>query len=143
MIDQFDDVQWGKVFAEAWINPDFKARLESDPNATLREFARREFGLEVDSFPDSLMIPDAPAGMGGEHLSAAAGAAGTITGSATAAGNAQATICGSASAGGNAQATICGSASAGGNAQATITGSASAGGNAQATITGSASAGGN
>jgi hypothetical protein len=129
MIDQFDDVQWGKVFAEAWINPDFKARLESDPNATLREFARREFGLEVDSFPDSLMIPDAPAGMGGEHLSAAAGAAGTITGSATAAGNAQATICGSASAGGNAQATITGSASAGGNAQATITGSASAGGN--------------
>jgi hypothetical protein len=143
MIDQFDDVQWGKVFAEAWINPDFKARLESDPNATLREFARREFGLEVDSFPDSLTIPDAPAGMGGEHLSAAAGAAGTITGSATAAGNAQATICGSASAGGNAQATITGSASAGGNAQATITGSASAGGNAQATITGSASAGGN
>jgi hypothetical protein len=118
MMDQFDDVQWGKVLAEAWIDPDFKARLESDPNATLREFARREFGLELEVSMDSLTslaIPDAPAGMGGEFLSAAAGAAGTITGSATAAGNAQATITGSASAGGNAQATITGSASAGGN----------------------------
>jgi hypothetical protein len=129
MSDQFDDVQWGKVLAEAWIDPDFKARLESDPNATLREFGLREFGLEIDWQLDSLTIPDAPVGMGGEHLSAAAGAAGTITGSASAGGNAQATITGSASAGGNAQATITGSASAGGNAQGTITGSASAGGN--------------
>jgi hypothetical protein len=143
MMDQFDDVQWGKVLAEAWIDPDFKSRLESDPNAALREFARREFGLELQGSMDAFTIPDAPAGMGGEFLSAGAGAAGTITGSASAGGNAQATICGSASAGGNAQATICGSASAGGNAQATICGSASAGGNARATITGSASAGGN
>ena len=129
MIDQFDDVQWGKVLAEAWIDPDFKARLESDPNATLREYALRHFGVELDCNVDSLTIPDAPAGMGGEHLSAAAGAAGTITGCATAAGNAQATITGCASAGGNAQATITGCASAGGNAQGTITGCASAGGN--------------
>jgi hypothetical protein len=144
----FDDIQWGKVLAEAWINPEFKARLEGDPNEALREFARREFGIELDSFGSlgmqgSMVIPDAPAAMGSEYLSAGAGAAGTITGSASAGGNAQATITGSASAGGNAQATITGSASAGGNAQATITGSASAGGNAQGTITGSASAGGN
>lgn len=129
MIDQLDDVQWGKLLAEAWIDPEFKARLEHDPGAAIRSFASREFGLELDGDFDSLTIPDPPMGMEGEHLSGSAGAAGTITGCASAGGDVQGTISGCASAGGNVQGTITGCASAGGDVQGTITGCASAGGN--------------
>jgi hypothetical protein len=129
MIDQLDDVQWGKMLAEAWINPDFKNQLESDPSGTIRDYARKEFGIEIECDLDALTLPEPPGGMEGEHLSMAAGAAGTVTGCASAGGNVQASVTGSASAGGNVQASVTGSASAGGNVQASVTGSASAGGN--------------
>jgi hypothetical protein len=143
MIVQFDDVQWGKVLAEAWIDPDFKMRLEANPSEVLREFALREFGLEIDCNLDALTIPDPPAGMFGEQLSGSAGAAGTATATATAGGNASATACGTATAGGHASATACGTATAGGNASATACGTATAGGHASATACGTATAGGN
>ena len=129
MIEQFDDVQWGKVVAQAWIDPDFKRRLEANPNEVLRQFARREFGLEIDCSLDSLTIPEPPAGMFGERLSGAAGAAGTATATATAGGNVSATATGTATAGGNASGTVCATATAGGNASGTVCATATAGGN--------------
>src|SRR5262245_57281962 len=110
MIEQFDDVQWGKVLAEAWIDPDFKLRLEANPNEVLREFARREFGLEIECSLDSLEIPNPPTGMFGELLSGMGGAAGTATGTATAGGNVSGTATGTATAGGNVSGTATGTA---------------------------------
>lgn len=108
MTEPFDDIQWGKVWAEAWIDPTFKARLESDPHTTLREFARREFGLEVDCQFDGLTIPDAPVDMFAEQLSGSGRVSATATGTATAGGNVSAT------AGRNVSATATGTATAGG-----------------------------
>ena len=116
MMNQLDDVQWGKILAEAWINPSFKTSLEDDPSAAIRAYARREFGVEVSGDFANLTIPELPSGLEGECLSTAGGAIqGTITGSASAGGDVRGTITGSASAGGNVQGTITGSASAGGN----------------------------
>ena len=114
MIEQFDDVQWGKVVAQAWIDPDFKLRLEANPSEVLRQFARHEFGLEIDCSLDSLTIPAPPTGMFGERLSGSAGAAGTATATATAGGHVSATATGTATAGGNVSATATGTATAGG-----------------------------
>ena len=132
MTEPFDDIQWGKILAEAWIDPAFKARLESEPGATLREFARREFGLEIDGSFDNLCIPDAPVefgGMFGEQLSGGAQASGTVCGTATNGGNVSATATGTATAGGNVSATATGTATAGGNVSGTVCGTATAGGN--------------
>lgn len=129
MTEPFDDIQWGKILAEAWIDPAFKARLESEPDATLREFARREFGVEVEGSFNDLSIPDAPAGMFGEQLSGDGQASATATGTATAGGHVSATATGTATAGGNVKATATGTATAGGNVSATATGTATAGGN--------------
>jgi hypothetical protein len=129
MIEQFDDVQWGKVLAEAWIDPDFKLRLEANPSEVLREFALREFGLEIDCSLDTLTIPEPPAGMFGERLSGAGGAAGTATATATACSQVSATASATATSGGNVSATACATATSGGNVSATATATATSGGN--------------
>ena len=143
MTEPFDEVQWGKILAEAWIDPAFKARLESEPSATLREFARREFGMDIECSFDSLKIPDAPAGMFGEQLSSSGQASGTVCGTATAGGNVSGTVCGTATAGGNVSGTVCGTATAGGNVSGTVCGTATAGGQVSGTVCGTATAGGN
>lgn len=114
MTEPFDDIQWGKVWAEAWIDPTFKARLKSDPQTTLREFARREFGLELDCQFDDLTIPDVPVGMLVEQLSGSGRVSATATGTATAGGNVSATATGTATAGGNVSGTATATATAGG-----------------------------
>lgn len=115
MHNQLDEIQWAKVVAEAWINPDFKASLQRDAGATVRDFARAQFGIDIDPEIDSFDLPEAPTDMFGEELSSRGSASGTFCCSATAGGDASGTFCCSATAGGNVSGTFCCSATAGGN----------------------------
>ena len=119
MHNQLDEIQWAKVVTEAWINPDFKASLQRDPSATVRDFARAQFGIDIDPEIDSFDLPEAPADMFGEELSSSGSVSGCITCCATAGGNVSGCITCCATAGGN----------VGGNASGCITCCATAGGN--------------
>ena len=102
MIAQLDEIQWGKLVAEAWINPGFKTELERDPSGTVRRFAETNFGLRLDEV-DAFELPELPPGMSGELLSGAIDVRATVTGSASSGGDVRATVTASASSGGDAR----------------------------------------
>jgi hypothetical protein len=115
MHSQLDEIQWAKVVTEAWINPDFKASLERAPGSTVREFARAQFGIDIDPEIDSFALPEAPTDMFGEELSSHGSVSGTVTCCATAGGNVSGTVTCCATAGGNVSGTVTCCATAGGN----------------------------
>jgi hypothetical protein len=90
MHNQLDEIQWAKVVTEAWINPHFKASLERDPGATVREFARAQFGIDIEI--DSFDLPEAPTDMFGEELSSHGSVSASVTCCATAGGNVSASV---------------------------------------------------
>ena len=52
--ERFQRKQWGQIVARAWTDPEFKARLISNPQAVLREH-----GLEVEAGVELRVIEDA------------------------------------------------------------------------------------
>lgn len=56
--------QWGRIYAHAWQNPDFKHKLEQDPKAAIEEVAKR-FGLHYDRIAT---IPDPPGDLTGDAI---------------------------------------------------------------------------
>jgi hypothetical protein len=39
-VARLTDVDWGKIHARAWLNPEFRKLLESDPTAAIREYEK-------------------------------------------------------------------------------------------------------
>jgi len=145
--EYLNNIQWGKIIAKAWAEPDFRDQLEQDPTSTIKAFAMAEFGVEVSRV---MLVPPAPTDLFAESLSTIGGALMTGCGCATASAGGQSAAqmtgcgCATASAGGQsaAQMTGCGcaTASAGGQSAAQMTGcgcaTASAGGQSAAQMTG-------
>lgn len=117
MIAQLDEIQWGKLVAEAWMNPQFNADLKRDPSAAVRQFAAQHFGVELDGEIGAFELPELPPGMAGEQLSSASV-------------QVQACVTGSASSGGDVRGCLTGCASSGGEVRGCLTGCASSGGDA-------------
>ena len=59
-MDHINDEEWGRMVAHAWINPEFKSLLESDPAA-----AARKFGIEK---PVVFQVPPRPAGFDDDQV---------------------------------------------------------------------------
>jgi len=117
MHNQLDEIQMAKLVAEAWINPDFKASLQRDPSSTVRDFARAQFGIEIDPEIDSFDLPDAPTDMFAEELSSNGSVSGTATCCGTAAGDVSGTATCCATAAGNVSGTATCCATAAGHIQ--------------------------
>ena len=49
--------QWARLTAKAWLEPDFKALLETDPAKALSPDVRKEFGIRDDAKLLDLMDP--------------------------------------------------------------------------------------
>ena len=53
------DTDWGRIFAKAWTDPDFKAAFEEDPRAAIQKHAE---ALDLDPAA-KFSFPDMPEGM--------------------------------------------------------------------------------
>jgi hypothetical protein len=49
---------WGRIFAKAWLDPEFKTAFEADPRAAIARYAD---DLDIDAAAD--FIPPAPDGV--------------------------------------------------------------------------------
>jgi Nitrile hydratase, alpha chain len=58
--ERFQQKQWGQIVARAWADPEFKARLMSDPQSVLREH-----GIEPEACVELRIVENSP---GVQHI---------------------------------------------------------------------------
>lgn len=56
---QLSDKDWGKIHAKAWLDPKFRALLESDPTAAIRAYEKAE-GYKPGYFDKIVRVGKAP-----------------------------------------------------------------------------------
>jgi hypothetical protein len=65
MADKFINArEWGKIFAHAWQNPEFKDQLERDPKSAIASVAS-DLGIKRDRLYE---VPERPADLTDEQL---------------------------------------------------------------------------